>query len=257
MPSVSPWYRSKEMPSTALTAPICRLEEDALGQREVLDEVAYLEDGFTGDGFPGDEFTEDGFAEDGFTALDRSLLDRSLLDLGAFSTGASKASTASSFLLGSAMDRLLPEVAGAAAPRSSVPSRSVTGDSTGTSVRQMSWAAGAARVERATGRDAGQVGRQALDRVELLALLVQARDGVEQAPRVRVSGPLVQLVHRCRSTITARVHHRDLVGDVRDHAEVVGDEDQRPCGTRAAVRRAGPSPGPARSRRAPWSARPR
>ena len=96
----------------------------------------------------------------------------------------------------------------------------------GTSVRQTSWAQRAARVEGAAGRDVQQVGRQALDRVQLPALLVQPRDRVEQALGVRVGGRPVDLVDGRGLHDPARVHHRDLVGDVGDHAEVVGDQDQ-------------------------------
>ena len=110
-------------------------------------------------------------------------------------------------------------------------------------------------VERAALRELGQVRRDALDRVELLALQVHPRDGGEQALGVRVAGVGVDVGDRGLLDDPAGVHHRDRVGDVGDHAEVVGDEDQAHVRTRAAAPRAGPSPAPARSRRARWWAR--
>ncbi|EGJ74927.1 putative peptide transport system ATP-binding protein [Streptomyces sp. Tu6071] len=71
-----------------------------------------------------------------------------------------------------------------------------------------------------------EVGRQPLDRVQLAALLVQARDRLEETLGVRVRGGLVDLVHGRGLDDAARVHDGDLVRDVGDHAEVVGDEDQ-------------------------------
>src|SRR5690606_15266253 len=98
------------------------------------------------------------------------------------------ASTGSSFLLSSAMDRLLPEVA-----------RRGTADQFGPvllghRVQRLDVRTAdvlrlrAARVERAAARDARQVRRQPLDRVQLLALLVQARDRVQQRSEERCVG---------------------------------------------------------------------
>src|SRR5689334_6640154 len=83
----------------------------------------------------------------------------------------------------------------------------------------------AARVERAARRDVGQRRRQALDRLELLPLEVQARQRLEQRLRVRVARRAEQLVDVGVLDDAARVHDRDPVRDVGDHAEVVGDQD--------------------------------
>src|SRR3954467_2341340 len=98
------------------------------------------------------------------------------------------ASVGSAALVGSAMDRLLPEVAraGAAGQFRSVPLRH----------RNQRRRVGTAdvpcllapRVERTALGHLEQVGRQTLDRVEVLALLVQPRDRVEQAAGVGVGG---------------------------------------------------------------------
>ena len=83
-----------------------------------------------------------------------------------------------------------------------------------------------------------------------------SRDRLEQRRACRGAG------RRCRSRRSARlddaaaVHHRDAIADLRDHAEVVGDEH-------TAIPRSGPAapaePGsaPGWSRRVPSSARPR
>src|SRR5690348_734749 len=108
------------------------------------------------------------------------------------STGTVFGVSATSRAVGSAMEGLLPEVARARAA-GQLPAL-VTGDReqrrgvrTADVLRLR-----AARIEGAAVRDPQQVGRQALDRVQLLALLVQARDRVEQTPGVRVRGVLVQ-----------------------------------------------------------------
>ena len=71
-----------------------------------------------------------------------------------------------------------------------------------------------------------QVGRQALDGEQLLTLHVQPRDRLQQALGVGVAGAAVQVVDVRALDDRAGVHHRDPVGDVGDHAEVVGDQDQ-------------------------------
>src|SRR5690606_20272148 len=84
----------------------------------------------------------------------------------------------------------------------------------------------APRVERAAAGDVEQARRQALDRLQRLALLVQPGQRVEQPDGVRVARCLV---HRAGVAVLddpARVHHRDAVGGLRHHAQVVGDEDQ-------------------------------
>src|SRR3954471_5319342 len=86
-------------------------------------------------------------------------------------------------------DDLLPEVAGAGAGLADPVERGLLDAADVPRQR-------AARVEGAARRDVQQVGRQALDRVQLLALLVQPRDRVEQALGVRVGGCPVDVVDR-------------------------------------------------------------
>src|SRR3954447_18797971 len=74
---------------------------------------------------------------------------------------------------GLVIDQLLPEVARAGAVRGDVVQRWFVRATHVTRIR-------AARVERAAWRDPGQDRGQALDRVQLLALAVDARDRVQQ-----------------------------------------------------------------------------
>ncbi len=60
-----------------------------------------------------------------------------------------------------------------------------------------------------------------------LAGLVDARHGREQAERVGMLGLGEQLVHRRLLRLAPGVHDHDPVGDVRHHAEVVRDQDDR------------------------------
>ena len=57
--------------------------------------------------------------------------------------------------------------------------------------------------------------------------LAQVRDRVEQRPRVGVRGVGEDLVRSPELGDLAGVHHRDPVGDVGDHGEVVGDVERR------------------------------
>ena len=80
----------------------------------------------------------------------------------------------------------------------------------------------------ATRRPLDQAGRATGDRHELLtARAVQARDRLEQPPRVRMLGRAEDRVGRSPLDDPPGVHDRDLVGDLGDHAEVVGDDDDR------------------------------
>ena len=62
-------------------------------------------------------------------------------------------------------------------------------------------------------------------------------------------------LHIARLNQPAAAHDDDAVGHLGDDAHVVGDEQHAPCRTRAAGRGSGPGSAPARSRRAPSSAR--
>src|SRR5437868_3815974 len=81
-------------------------------------------------------------------------------------------------------------------------------------------------MEGAAGRHVQQVRRQTLDGVELLALLVDPGDRLQQALGVRVRRVAVDVEDGRVLHDPPAVHHRDPVGDVGDHAEVVGAQDQ-------------------------------
>ena len=84
----------------------------------------------------------------------------------------------------------------------------------------------AARRERAARRQRDEVRRLAQDgREPRLLGLVEPRQRRQQAPRVRVVGVVEDLVHGAVLDGAAAVHDHDLVGDLGDDPEVVGDED--------------------------------
>src|SRR2546423_14258939 len=87
----------------------------------------------------------------------------------------------------------------------------------------------AARPELAAGRRPDQRRRRAFDRVQpFLLRAVETGDRAEQAPRVRMLW-VVEEAARLRTLDDAPgVHDDDLVCDVRDDAQVVGDQDH--CG---------------------------
>ena len=85
----------------------------------------------------------------------------------------------------------------------------------------------APRVELAAGRQVDQAGRRARDRPQPVTRGGAARYRLEQSLGVRVMRrvehvPLGRLLRR-----PSRVHDHDVVRDVRHHAEVVRDHDQR------------------------------
>src|SRR5215216_3111931 len=86
----------------------------------------------------------------------------------------------------------------------------------------------AARLERAAGGRVDQVGRQALDRDQLLlARFVESRNRLQQAKRVRVARVVEDFVRRARFNDVAGVHDVDAVRNPGDDAQVVGDHDDR------------------------------
>jgi hypothetical protein len=86
----------------------------------------------------------------------------------------------------------------------------------------------AARVERAAAGQVDQRRRAARDRHQLvLAPDVHARDRAQQAPRVRMLGPVEDRVGVTLLDDPAGVHDCDLVGHLRDDAEVVRDHYDR------------------------------
>ena len=73
---------------------------------------------------------------------------------------------------------------------------------------------------------------------------LEARDRAQQGPRVGMLGRVEDVVDRPLLHDPAEIHHHDLARHLGDHAEVVGDEDDRRSGTCAAARAAGPAPAP-------------
>ena len=113
----------------------------------------------------------------------------------------------------------------AAAPRDSPRRRS----SGGSSVRQRS-SASAQRSAKTQPGDLGPEARQeARDRVEPAVVLADAaaRDAAQQADRVRVARVLEDRLDRALLDEPAGVEHADAVAHLRDHAEVVADEEHR------------------------------
>src|ERR1700754_586805 len=84
---------------------------------------------------------------------------------------------------------------------------------------------GAARGESAARWERAHVRYHALDGREVRGLAVQARDRAEQADGVGMLWAREQLIHRRALDDLAGIHHRDLVADFGDHAEIVGDEN--------------------------------
>src|SRR5919108_4350928 len=84
----------------------------------------------------------------------------------------------------------------------------------------------AARVEGAAGRQIDQIGRNAFDRSQRLALVrVEPRDGLEERPRVGMLRVREDVSRRTRLDDLAGVHDEDSLTHPCDHAQVVGDED--------------------------------
>ena len=85
----------------------------------------------------------------------------------------------------------------------------------------------AARVEPAAAGRRQQRRRLAGNLDEPVDVGLESRQRAEQAPRVRVQRMLEELVDRRLLGHPRRVHDDDLVGDLGDDAEVVGDHDDR------------------------------
>src|ERR1700722_17691386 len=89
---------------------------------------------------------------------------------------------------------------------------------------------GTPRGEAATLRRLGYVPNHALDGSERRGPPVEPRDRTEQADGVGMLGTSEQLIDRGTLDYLAGIHHRDLVADLGDDAEIVGDEnDRRPA----------------------------
>ena len=114
----------------------------------------------------------------------------------------------------------------------------------------------AAIAEVAALRRRDQGGRLARDlRQPRRARPVDPGQRAEQAPGVGVLGVVEDLVERARLDDLAGVHDHDPVGDLGDHAEVVGDHDHRHPELLAEAPRSGAGSAPGWSRRARSSAR--
>ena len=88
-----------------------------------------------------------------------------------------------------------------------------------------------------------------------LLIPVEARHRAEQAPGVGVRGPVEELLGAAVLHRAAGVHHQHVVGELGDHAEVVGDHHDGGVELASAGRGSGRGSAPGRSRRARWSAR--
>ena len=114
----------------------------------------------------------------------------------------------------------------------------------------------AARRERAAGAVADHGGRGARDLPQpLRAVAVEPRQRAEQAERVGHGGPVEDVLGGPDLDRAPGVHHQHAVGQARDDAEVVGDQEQRGPGLRHRRLERVRAPGPAPSRRARWWAR--
>jgi len=99
-----------------------------------------------------------------------------------------------------------------------------------------------------------RLGGVAVNRHEVLPSRgIQARDRLQKTPRIWVLGRRTG-APRGPSRRSAGVHHRDVVGHLRDHAEVVRDDHDRHPQLRAAGVPSARGSAPERSRRAPSSA---
>jgi hypothetical protein len=81
--------------------------------------------------------------------------------------------------------------------------------------------------ESASGRQIQQGRCHAGDLGEAAAALVAARDRADQARRVMMQGPVDDVGNLAVFDDAAGIHHCDVVGEARDHGEIVRDPDQR------------------------------
>ena len=69
-----------------------------------------------------------------------------------------------------------------------------------------------------------RVGELVVQRIQPLDTPSDDRSGLEQPGRVRVRGMVEHVIHVAGFQKTPGIHDRHLVGDLRDHAEIMGDE---------------------------------
>src|SRR5262245_14517210 len=85
----------------------------------------------------------------------------------------------------------------------------------------------AARAEGAADGNAGQMRRRAHERRQpLAAAAVEPRHGRHQPRRIGMLWPRIELARRRDLDDAAAIHDGDAVGIARDHAEIMGDQDQ-------------------------------
>ena len=113
----------------------------------------------------------------------------------------------------------------------------------------------AAQVEATAAGRVQERRRRAGDRLQLGAVRGQPRKRAEQSPGVRVLGLVEDLRVGALLGRPGGVHHEHVVGRLGDDAEVVGDQDDRRCRSRAGARSSASGSAPGWSRRAPSSAR--
>src|SRR5712664_1555223 len=83
------------------------------------------------------------------------------------------------------------------------------------------------RMEAAARGHCRGIGHEALDRAEPLLVEVQPGDRAEQPHRIRVLRLGEEPRYGATLDYLPGVHHDDVVGELGDHAEVVGDQDDR------------------------------
>src|SRR5690606_13590583 len=131
----------------------------------------------------------------------------------------SRTTSASANRSKAAIEDLLSEVACREPAGSGLPERWPLVDTYLLSIR-------APRAELAAVRDARQAGGEALDGRHPPSLAAHPRDRLQQALGVWMGGLGIGLVDVRLFHDAPGVHHRDLVGDVGHHAQVMGDEDE-------------------------------
>src|SRR3989442_10056208 len=85
----------------------------------------------------------------------------------------------------------------------------------------------AARRERTPPRQIDQTGRLPFDRDQALLALVEFRNRMQEPPGVRVLRAVEDVLHRGTLHRAPGIHDDHVVARLRDHTQVVGDQDDR------------------------------
>ena len=85
----------------------------------------------------------------------------------------------------------------------------------------------AAVIEAAVGRQIHRIAHESGDGLETVDVIFEARQRCEQAEGVGMTGIVEDLLDLAGFDDLTRVHDGALVADIRNNAEVVGDEEQR------------------------------